>query len=183
MEYFRIESAKVRWCAFLQFGSAIPLGIFTATVVSRLRFLGVNAAGVWIAWYGGLAASFCISFSALVQWTLSAPGISADGSIVRALHLLLFAMGGPGYTVFVALLFAGISIPVLLMRLAPKPVALFGIGLGVIGVLSSASLVFPELLFLVPLTRFPGFIWLIVLGFKLPASRPQRTSGEATHSV
>jgi hypothetical protein len=29
-------------CAFLQFGSAIPLGLFTGAIVSRLQFLGVR---------------------------------------------------------------------------------------------------------------------------------------------
>jgi hypothetical protein len=43
--------------AFLQFGSAIPLGIFTATAVSRIQFLGVNAAGTSIALFGGLGAA------------------------------------------------------------------------------------------------------------------------------
>jgi hypothetical protein len=40
-------------CAFLEFGAAIPLGIFTATMVSRLQFLGVRAAGAQIGFFGG----------------------------------------------------------------------------------------------------------------------------------
>jgi ABC-type Fe3+ transport system permease subunit len=43
--YFQGHSTAVLICAFLQFGAAIPLGIFTATMVSRLQFLGVRAAG------------------------------------------------------------------------------------------------------------------------------------------
>jgi hypothetical protein len=56
--YFQANSAAVRLCAFLQFGSAIPLGIFTATMVSRLQFLGVRAAGPYIALFGGLMTVF-----------------------------------------------------------------------------------------------------------------------------
>lgn len=41
---------------------------------------------------------------------------------------------------------------------------------GVIGELSAVSLVIPKALFLIPLTRFPGFVWMIVAGFTLPAS-------------
>lgn len=175
VEYFRAEAGKVRWCAFLQFGSAIPLGIYTATMVSRLRFLGVNVAGVWIAWFGGLSASLCVALSALIQWALSQPGMG-DAAVVRALHLLAFALGGPGYTVPVGLLFAGLAVPAGVMRLVPRQLALVGMALGVCGVLSSASLVVPELLFLVPLTRFPGFVWLIWMGFALPASRPSRAA-------
>jgi hypothetical protein len=51
--YFQTHSTAVLICTFLQFGALIPLGIFTATVVSRLRFLGVTAAGPYIALFGG----------------------------------------------------------------------------------------------------------------------------------
>jgi hypothetical protein len=40
--------------------------------------------------------------------------------------------------------------------------------LAVAGVLSWFNLVFPQVLFLIPLVRFPGFIWLIATGFMLP---------------
>ena len=49
MTYFQVRSSAVLLCAALHFGAAVPLGIFTATAVSRLRFLGVRAAGVDIA--------------------------------------------------------------------------------------------------------------------------------------
>jgi hypothetical protein len=45
---------------------------------------------------------------------------------------------------------------------------MFGLTLGVIGELSVFSLVIPSALFLIPLTRFPSFVWLIFAGFKLP---------------
>src|SRR5437879_3840225 len=45
VSYFQTYSPWVLWCAFLQFGSAIPLGLFVAVSVSRLRFLGIRAAG------------------------------------------------------------------------------------------------------------------------------------------
>jgi len=51
--YFQQDPMAVLRCAFLQFGSAAPLGFLRATIVSRLQFLGVKAAGA----NGGLAAS------------------------------------------------------------------------------------------------------------------------------
>jgi hypothetical protein len=54
------------------------------------------------------------------------------------------------------------------MRLLPKWLVVFGLALGAIGELSALSLVVPQALFLIPLTRFPGFIWLIAAGFALP---------------
>ena len=56
--FFQAHPFAVLFCAALQFGAAIPLGIFTATVVSRLRFLGVRAAGTYIALFGGFATAF-----------------------------------------------------------------------------------------------------------------------------
>ena len=47
--FFSTRPTAVLRCAFLQFGAAIPLGIFAATVVSQLQFLGVRAAGTSIA--------------------------------------------------------------------------------------------------------------------------------------
>ncbi len=169
--YFREHSARVALCAFFQFAAAIPLGIYVATMTSRLRFLGVRAAGVDIALFGGLAASFMTFISALTQWTLARPGIAADGTLAQALYFLIFATGGPGYSVPIGLLFAGISVPALIFRLLPKWVSVMGLVLAVVGELSALSLVIPGALFLIPLTRFPGFVWLIAAGFMLAGHR------------
>src|SRR5262245_24292583 len=99
VSYFREHPGRVAACAFLQFASAIPLGLYAATMTSRLRFLGVRAAGVDIALFGGFAASFMTLVSALLQWALSRPGIAADATLVQALYFMIFATGGPGYGV------------------------------------------------------------------------------------
>jgi hypothetical protein len=169
--YFRSEAAKVRICAFLQFGSSVPLGIFAATMASRLWFHRARAAGVAIALLGGLAASTFVAISALAQWTIAQPGIAEDAGLTRALYFLIFSTGGPGYSVPLGLLIAGISVTAGLMRLLPRWLAISGVILGVIGELSSLSLAVPGALFLIPLTRFPGFLWLIAAGFGLPGAR------------
>ena len=65
--------------AFLQFGASIPLGIYTAPIVSRLQFLGLRTAGVHIALFGGLSASVFLAVSALIQWALGQDGIAVSG--------------------------------------------------------------------------------------------------------
>ena len=176
--YFQTHSHSVLLCAFLQFGAAIPLGIFTATMVSRLRFLGVRAAGADIALFGGLMTAFNIAVSALVLWVMAYPGIADEGSVVRALYYIVFAVGGVGFSVPMGLLIAGISIPALVMKLLPKWLIIFGLTLAVIGELSFFSLLIPSAVFLIPLTRFPSFVWLIFAGFKLPSrvGTPEMTS-------
>jgi len=169
--YFQGHSRAVLACAFLQFGAAIPLGIFTATMVSRLQFLGVRVAGAHIALFGGLMTAFNMAASALVLWVMAYPGIAQDSAVLRALYYLTFALGGVGFSVPMGLLIAGLSIPAAFFKLLPKWLVVFGLVLAVIGELSALSLVIPNALFLIPLTRFPGFIWLIGAGFALPKTR------------
>jgi hypothetical protein len=173
LAYFRSNAANVRLCAFLQFGSAVPLGIFTMTMVSRLRFHRISAAGPWIALFGGILATIAIFVSSLLAWVLSQPGIADDAGVTRALHLLAFATGGPGYSVPLGLLIAGIAVPAGFAGLLPRWLVAGGIALAAVGELSALQLMFPKLLFLIPLTRFPGFVWLILAGFKL---RPTTSS-------
>ena len=169
--YFQDHSRAVLACAFLQFGAAIPLGIFTATMVSRLQFLGVRVAGAHIALFGGLMTAFNMAASALVLWVMAYPGIAQDAAVLRALYYLTFAFGGVGFSVPLGLLMAGLCIPAAFFKLLPKWLVVFGIVLAVIGELSALALVIPNALFLIPLTRFPGFIWLIAAGFALPKTR------------
>ena len=168
--YFQAHPKAVMVCAFLQFGAAIPLGIFTATMVSRLRFLGVRVAGPSIALFGGLMTAFNMALTGLILWVMAYPGIAQETAVLRALYYLGFAIGGVGFSVPMGLLIAGLSVPAAIMKLLPKWLVVSGFALGIIGELSALTLVIPQALFLIPLTRFPGFVWLIAAGFALPAS-------------
>ena len=169
--YFQTHPHAVLMCAFLQFGAAIPPGIFTATMVSRLRYLGVRAAGPNIALFGGIMTAINIATSALVLWVMAYPGIANEAGVVRAFYYIVFAIGGVGFSVPMGLLLAGISIPALMMKLLPKWLVVSGLVLAVIGELSFFSLIIPKALLLIPLTRFPSFLWLIAAGFLLPRVR------------
>ena len=166
--FFKLRGKAALLCAFLQFGSAIPLGVFAATIYSRLNFLGVRAAGASIAMFGGLAASSAIASSALVLWVTAHNGVAQDSSQTQALYLLSYALGGLGYAVALGHLIAGISASALFYRLAPRWIAILGFLLAVTGVLSWFYLYFEDVVFLIPLTRFFGFVWMIAMGFALP---------------
>ena len=174
--YFQAHASDVLRCAIFQFGAAIPLGIFTATVVSRLRFLGIRAAGPYIAPFGGVLTSVNLALSALILWVIAYPGIAQDVPVLRALYYLVFAIGGVGYSVPLGLLIAGISVPAGFMKLLPKWMVTAGLLLGACGELSWISLFYPTVIFLIPLTRFPGFVWLIVAGFMLPTGTIRKES-------
>jgi len=168
LTFFQARAPAVLLCAALQFGAAIPLGIFTATIVSRLRFLGVRAAGTEIAFFGGLATALNMMASSSVLWTMSYPGIAQEPTLLQALYRLTFALGGPGFSVPFGLLIAGVSVTAGFKKLLPKWIVMLGLVLAVMGELSWLDILFPKVLFLIPLTRFPGFVWLIAAGFALP---------------
>jgi hypothetical protein len=171
LAYFAKHAEAVRVGAFLQFGSAVPLGIFTATVVSQIRFLGVNVAGAFISLFGGVGASLFLAISALIQWVLSyLGGASAEGTI-HALHLLAFATGGVGYVVTAGLLVAGISVSGGLSKLLPRWLMWFGLVVAALAELSALSLVVAPAMYLLPAARFPAFVWMICVGALLPKTR------------
>jgi hypothetical protein len=93
-----------------------------------------------------------------------------DGPLLEALFRLQFALGGPGFSVPFGLLVAGISVTAGFRKLLPKWAVILGILIAAAGELSWLQIMFPKLIFLIPLTRFPGFLWLIAAGFLLPRS-------------
>jgi hypothetical protein len=165
--YFREHPHDALMCMFFQFLSAIPLGLFTVTVWTRLRWLGVKAVGPSIALFGGLLTTVNMIVGSSAGWTMVFPGVAADAGVLRALYYMGFALGGVAYSVPMGLLIAGIAVPAGFMRLLPRWMVVFGIILGIIGETSCLALLSPKLTLLIPLTRFPGFIWLMITGFML----------------
>ena len=167
----RQHATALRAVAFFQFGSAIPLGIFTATVASRLRYLGINAAGPTIALFGGVASSLFLALSALVQWVLVGSSTTSSLDTTRALQLLAFAAGGPGHVVTLGLLVAGVAVSGGLTRNLSRRLMWSGLAIAAVAELSSLTLLTERAVVLLPLARFPAFIWIIAVGIAMPRQR------------
>jgi len=176
--FLNLRHSAAVFCAWMHFGSTIPLGLFTASIVSRLEFFGVRAAGAKIALFGGFATAMLTIAASAVLWTMTLPGIAQQPVLADALHFLNFALGGPGYSVPLGLLMAGVSVPLYFRRLVPRWIPILGLILAAFGELSWLSFEVRPALALIPLTRFPGFIWMIAVGFALPSSLP-RAAGSA----
>jgi hypothetical protein len=166
--FFASNPLAVKVSAFFFFGSAVPLAIYTATVVSRLRYLGVRAAGTNIALFGGFAASGAIAISGLYSWVLSVPEVSASLVAARALYFLSFLFGGAGFAVAFGLLAAGVSVTSHFARLLPRWLVVLGMIVAVAGELSSLSLIAYPANLAIPVTRFVGFAWIILIAGHLP---------------
>jgi hypothetical protein len=169
--FFADNALAVKVSAFFFLGSAVPLGIFTATVVSRLLYLGVRAAGTHIALFGGFGATGLLVLSSLSTWVLSLPDVSASPIATRALYFFSFLFGGAAFAVMFGLLAAGISITSYLSRLLPRWLFVLGMIVAVAGELSALSLIAFPATFFIPITRFGGFLWLILVGLRLPKDR------------
>jgi len=168
MSYFGSHAPPVLFCAFVQVGAAIPFGIFAASIVSRLRFLGMNAAGVHIALFGGLMAAVDELTSGVAIAVMAQPLVAQDAGLLQAFHYLAVALGGPGFTMPFGLLMAGVSITAGFTKIMPKWVVGLGLLLALVGELSWLSMIVPRAGILIPLARWPGFFWLVAAGFTMP---------------
>jgi hypothetical protein len=166
--FFANNPVALRVSSFFLFGSSVPLGIYTAAVVNRLRFLRASAAGTYIALGGGFAASASLAGSGLCTWVLSVPEVSASLAASRLMHFMAILFGGVSFGVAFGLLTAGVSVTSHALHLLPRWQVWFGIFIAAAGELSSLSLVVLLAAPLIPVVRLCGFIWLIAVGATLP---------------
>lgn len=169
--FFVQAPMAVRLSSFFLFGSAIPFGIFAVTTVSRLRFMRVRAAGTNIALLGGIVATLALLLSGMAGWILSVPEVIASAPVVKAIDFLNFLCGGVFYAVGFGLLAAGVSVTCYFTRLLPRWITVLGILLATTGELSWFSLIAYPANFLIPITRFVGFIWMLLAAVALTRDR------------
>jgi hypothetical protein len=178
--FLALSPAAVRVSNFFLLGSAIPFGIFAVTVVSRLRFLRVRAAGTNIALLGGLIATIALILSGSVGWILSVPDILVSAPVVKAISFLNFLLGGVVFAVGFGLLAAGVSVTCYFTRLLPRWLVVLGMFVALTGELSSLSLIAYPANFFIPITRYLGFIWMFSTAVALTRNREpaQGASGD-----
>lgn len=174
---------SISWGSFCEFASAVPLAIFVATVVSRLHFLRVRAAGATIALVGGILAAGMLLLSGLALWSLTRPGVSAVDGAVRTLQAVGFAGGGPGFVVPLGLFLAGVSVTAGLYRLVPRWIMIFGLVVALGCELASLTLVGYYASWCIPFGRFLSVVWMIALAIYLPSRLPADTASPLSPAV
>jgi hypothetical protein len=170
--YYRQHELATRVAAMLLFGSAVPLGILAATAYTRLLRLGVRVPGPSIGFFGGVAASLMLMISAMAGWVLGRPEIGGDPGVLHALSFLSFLTGGVGFVVGLGLLVAGVAVPALVLRLVPRWLAWAGLVIAAVSELTFLAMAITPIQVLLPVGRYAGLLWLITVGFLLPARRP-----------
>ncbi|WP_067718213.1 hypothetical protein [Nocardia yamanashiensis] len=164
--YFRDHPAAVRTGAVLQYAAAIPLALYVAAAVTRLRRYGDDF-GTALATIGGVLATVFLLASGAVSWVLTVPEVTADLSTVRAVHTLAFLLGGPANVMTTGLLIAGIAIGAQARNMLGPWLIRIGLGIAFVAMLTTIALTFTGAAVLLPIARFTGMAWLIVAGFRL----------------
>ncbi len=122
------HASRVLFCLFLQSGATICLGLFTAVVVSQLHFFSAYAPrALHIALFGGFLTVFDGLAAAFATWTTIQPAVVQTPSALLALYYYSFALGGPGFSVPMGLLMAGVSVSSAFRKLLPTWIVVLGL--------------------------------------------------------
>ncbi|MBS1801947.1 MAG: hypothetical protein JST28_01200 [Acidobacteria bacterium] len=167
--FFLTASSAIRISDFLQLASALCLTVLSPLLSDAFSASRRSKLPSWLTLTGGTGASIMLSLSALISWAIVAPGQADLGSSLHAFQFIPFLLGGPGWAGFFAIFLAGISIGA--RGIAPRWLRSAGYFLSFVSALATPvllSIVFSPCL---PIARFLGFIWLIVVSVYL-ARRP-----------
>ncbi len=167
LDYFREHPSAVRSGAVLQYAAAIPLALYAAAAVTRLRRYGDDFGAALTALGGALTTVFLLG-SGVVSWVLTVPEVTADPGTVRAMHILAFLLGGPANVMAQGLFIAGLAIAAQSRNMFGPSLFRIGLGIALIAMLTTVSLTFTTAAFLLPIARFTGMAWLIASSFRLP---------------
>ncbi len=181
--YLAARGSSIQRGSFFELGSAVTLGVFISTVISRLRFLGIRAAGESIAFLGGTCATVMLLVSALASWSITRPGIVEEDGAVRALQALGYVGGGPGFAVPFGLFLAGVSISAGLSKVIPRWLMVLGLFLALACEFASLSLTYFPAGYLIPVGRFGSVVWMIAVALTLPAVIPASASQPETNTA
>jgi hypothetical protein len=173
LHYAQIHGTTIKLGAFLLFASAVPLALCAAVLYRRLRALGITAPGSAITLVGGVLSSSALTLAAMFAWSGGRLPVDAPPALARALADLSFLSGGPAYGVTYALFTAGISVTGLLTGLLPRAVTWTGLLLAAVGMVSTLTLLASGFAYLLPVVRFGGTVWLLLVAALLPRTRPR----------
>jgi hypothetical protein len=184
LAYMTQHGWSIQLGSFFELVSAIPLGIFIATTVSRMRFLGVRAAGESIAFLGGMGATLLLVLSALTNWSLTRPGVAEAAGAAIALRAVSFAAAGPGFVVMLGFFVAGVSIAAGLHRNLPRWLMWLGIVIALACELAALTVLNFKAGYFIPVGRFGIVVWMIGVSLTLPTSIMDSEDGaEATSAA
>jgi hypothetical protein len=159
------NSEAIRISSCLQLVSAVCLAALGATMTSPHKSDRDASARLGLTLAGSVGAAVFLAAAALCSWALASPGAIDPGSAFRTLQFLPFLMGGPVWAGFFALFLAGVVWNE--VSLLPKWAVWTGCLLSVISALAMFVMLTITVSVCLPISRFLGFVWLILAAVKL----------------
>ncbi|MDE3202286.1 MAG: hypothetical protein KGN79_15350 [Acidobacteriota bacterium] len=158
-------SSAIRVSAFLQILSACTLAALAATLANIGKSLRPTSAASMFTLVGGVGSALLLALTALFSWALACPGCVDPGPAFRSMQFVPFLLGGPGWAGFFAIFLAGVSA----LAAGKLPSWLTGVGyfLAVISALATLVLITIFASPCLPIARFLGFLWLILVAILL----------------
>jgi hypothetical protein len=159
-EYFKASASGAELNAGLQILAAVALLWFAGIMAGFLRRQGRPGSTPDLVLAGGALAAGTLLLSAGVIVSLAGSDVSSDAAVTQALYQLLFWTGGPLHVAALGTMIAAAAYA--LGGVLPKWLNVFGLVVGVAGVLASLTVVVPPTVMFTPIGRFLGFLWMLI---------------------
>jgi hypothetical protein len=106
--------------------------------------------------------------------SLTGSDVVSDAAVTQALYQLSFWAGGPLHVAALGTMIAAAASA--LGGVLSKWLNVFGIVVGVLGILASLTAVVPLAIMFTPIGRFLGFLWILIATIMISVRRPSATS-------
>ena len=169
------HATAIKLGSFLELVSALVLGVFMASSIGRVQ-MATRASAVQNAMLGSIGVIVMLAISALASWSLTRPGVAGAPGAVATLKALAFDGGGPGFSVFLGLFVAGVSVAAGRHELIPRWLMWFGIGIATVCELAALTLLNFKAGYFIPAGRFGSIVWMICISLSLPERAARETS-------
>ena len=154
--------------------SAVVLLWFAGYLASFLRREGRPGSGPSLVLAAGGVASATMLLSGGATMSLTGSDVVSDAAVTQALYQLSFWAGGPLHVAALGTMIAAAASA--LGGVLSKWLNVFGIVVGVLGILASLTAVVPLAIMFTPIGRFLGFLWILIATIMISVRRPSATS-------
>jgi hypothetical protein len=155
--------------------AAIWYAAWLAAVVGRRS---PNGQASWLTFAGGLLSGTFLILSGAMQWVVQRPDVLANEGLTQVVNSLIFVIGGVGVVLGYAGLVGVSSLVLSRAGLIPTWLAAVGVVSGALSLVAAFGLVpeGTELVYLIPLGRFPALIWIGFATGYIIRRRPRLTA-------
>ena len=159
--FFLSNTRAIQVSDFLQLASACCFAGLAAALAALQRLTGATAVASALTQAGGIGGAILLSLTSLISWAIASPGAVDPGPALHTLQFVPFLCGGPGWAGFFAIFLAGVAMGA--RGISARWVRGSGYFLAVVSALATLSLITIFASPCLPVARFLGFLWLILV--------------------